>query len=104
MDFERFQEFVLQSVARQEAAVARQEEAAARHEAASARHEAVAARHEAVAARHDVEIADIRDSLKSMANTVDRLVDNQVFLQESLQELETIVFRHATDPGAHNVN
>jgi hypothetical protein len=83
MDFERFQEFILQSVARQEAAVARQE---------------------AAATRHDVEIADIRESLKSMANTVDRLVDNQVFLQESLQELERIVFRHATDPGAHNVN
>jgi hypothetical protein len=97
MDFERFQEFILQSVARPEAAVARQEEAAAQHDAASARHDAAAA-------RHDVEIADIRDSLKSMANTVDRLVDNQVFLQESLQELERIVFRHATDPGAHNVN
>ena len=83
MDFERFQEFILESAARQEAA---------------------AARHDAAIAQHDAAIADIRDSLKSMANTVERLVDNQVFVQESLQELERIVFRHATDPGAHNVN
>ena len=85
MDFERFQEFMLES-----------------------------------AARHDVEIAAIRESLKSVSNTLDRLVDNQVFLQESLdllaketredhaqtqaslRELERIVFRHVTDPNAHN--
>ena len=50
------------------------------------------------AARHDAQIAGIRESLRSVANTletisesfqsvsntVDRLVDNQVFLQESL--------------------
>lgn len=81
------------------------------------------------AARHEVEIGAIRDSLKSVADsvqslakTVDRLVDNQVFLQErigdlaknqdatqqssrdlqqSLRDLERIVFRHVTDPGAH---
>jgi hypothetical protein len=90
MDFERFKEFMLES-----------------------------------AARHDTEIAAIRESLKSVADTlqsindsfksvtstVDRLVDNQVFLQEShaqtqesLRELERIVFRHVTDPDAHSVN
>lgn len=101
LDFERFQELMLES-----------------------------------AARHDAEIAAIRESLKSVANTlqsvgdsfksvsnaVDRLVDNQMFLQESLdlltkqtsedhaktqaslRELERIVFRHATDPGAHDSN
>ena len=90
MDFERFQEFILESAARQEAA--------------AARHDAAIAQHDAAIAQHDAAIADIRDSLKSMANTVERLVDNQVFVQESLQELERIVFRHATDPGAHNVN
>jgi hypothetical protein len=81
------------------------------------------------AARHDAEIAIIRESLKSVAesltsvtNTVGRLVDNQIFLQESLdalatqtredhaqtqkslRELERIVFRHVSDPDAHNVN
>ncbi len=90
MDFEGFQEFILES--------------AARHDAAVAQHDAAIAQHNAAIARHDGEIADIRDSIKSMVNTVDRLVDNQVFLQGSLQELERIVFRHATDPGAHNVN
>lgn len=101
MDFDGFQEFMLQS-----------------------------------AAKHEADIAAIRESLKSMANTVDRLVDNQVFLQESLDlltnqtraqaetqqkdhtemrdsqrelreslhELERIVFRHVTDPGAHGSN
>ena len=100
MDFERFQEFMLES-----------------------------------AARHDAEIATIRESLKtinsalqSVSNTVGRLVDNQVFLQErldllaqdlsqhakenraeaaqihaSLRDLERIVFRHVTDPSAHSV-
>ena len=88
------------------------------------------------ATRHDAEIAAIRESLKTVANTlqsvsdsfqsvtntVDRLVDNQAFLQESLdliaketredhaqtqsslRKLEQIVFRHVTDPDAHNVN
>ena len=108
MDFERFQEFMLES-----------------------------------AARHESEIAAIRVSLTSMSNTVGRLVDNQVYLQESIdlltrkmienedarekdraeakknhtdaesemreirremRDLERIVFRHATDPDAHRIN
>jgi hypothetical protein len=115
MDLERFQEFMLEFAARQDAA-------AARHDVAIAQHDAAIAQHDTAIAQHDAEIADIRDSLKSMANTVDRLVDNQVFLQESLdvlatqtredhaqtqeslRELERIVFRHVTDPGAHHVN
>ena len=59
MDFERFQEFMLES-----------------------------------AARHDAEIAVIRqtlksvaDSLQSVTSTVGRLVDNQVYLQESMDLL-----------------
>ncbi len=99
--FERFREFMFESAARQDAA----------------------------AVRHDVEIAAIRESLTSITNTVGRLVDNQVFLHESieqtqesiellaketrqqaaemrasLRELERIVFRHVSDPGAHKPN
>ena len=101
MDLERFQEFMLQS-----------------------------------AARHDSEMAVIRESigsinstLGSITNTVEHLVDNQVYLQESIdlltrkmseaaaaseknraqaeremQELRRVVFRHVTDPEAHNLN
>jgi hypothetical protein len=94
MDLERFQEFMLQS-----------------------------------AARHDSEMAVIRESLGRITNTVDRLVDNQVYLQESMdlltrklveeteareksreqaeheiQELRRVVFRHVTDPDAHQAN
>jgi len=39
------------------------------------------------AARHESEIAAIRVSLTSMSNTVGRLVDNQVYLQESIDLL-----------------
>src|SRR5947208_8920735 len=39
------------------------------------------------AARHEVEIAEIRDSIRSLTNTVERQVDNQVFLQESMDLL-----------------
>lgn len=63
------------------------------------------------AARHEVEIAAIRESLGSMTNTVDRLVDNQIHLQESIdvlsremRALERVVFRHVTDPDAHRPN
>ena len=63
------------------------------------------------AARHEVEIAAIRESLSSISNTVGRLVDNQVYLQESndllsreMRALERVVFRHAIDPDAHRPN
>ncbi len=39
------------------------------------------------AARHESEIAAIRGSLTSMSNTVGRLVDNQGYLQESIDLL-----------------
>lgn len=66
MDLECFQEFMLQS---------------------AARHEAAFARHEAAFARHDAEMAALNESRTSITNKIDRLVGNQVSLRESLGRL-----------------
>jgi hypothetical protein len=69
------------------------------------------------AAQHDARITAIEESMGRLISTVDRLVDNQVFLQEKseelkdeqlktermIQELSKIVFRHVVDPQAHGV-
>ncbi|MFN0168333.1 MAG: hypothetical protein ACKV22_18050 [Bryobacteraceae bacterium] len=74
------------------------------------------------AAQHNVRIAQIEESLNRITNTVGRLVDNQVYLQEKfdatqdqigetqqqiretqqqLRELAGLVIRHVSDPDAH---
>jgi len=107
MDFERFQEFMLESAARHDAEIATIRESLKTINGT---------------------LKSVSDSLKSAANTVGHVVDNQVFLQErldllaqdlsqhakenraeaaqihaSLRDLERIVFRHVTDPSAHSV-
>ena len=47
------------------------------------------------AARHDSEMAVIRESLGSITKTVGRLVDNQVYLQESMDILTRKVVEEA---------
>ncbi|MCX6590858.1 MAG: hypothetical protein NTZ56_04980 [Acidobacteria bacterium] len=68
------------------------------------------------AAQHDARITAIEESMGRLINTVDKLVDNQVFLQEAnqrtesslertnavVQELAKLVIRHISEPGAHS--
>jgi DNA-binding transcriptional regulator YbjK len=67
------------------------------------------------AAQHEAWISEIQGSLRSLANTTQGLVDNQVYLQEKIdelaeqgnrtqlqiEELAKLVIRHVSDPNAH---